>query len=180
MTSLDDIVKGKFTDKHTVHSYIPTYEEYFKDIRDSVKEVLEVGICEGGSILLWKEYFPNARVTGIDVNLLPLKTNIFNSRTRVIINNAYSDELISELSHTKYDVIIDDGPHTLESMKFFAQNYSRLLSDNGVLIIEDVQDVSWIDEIKESFPEEFRDKVKVVDLRNVKNRYDDILIILKK
>ena len=180
MSSLDQLVEGKLTDKHTVHSYIPIYEDYFKDIRDSAKEILEIGIADGGSILLWYEYFQNARITGLDVTLQWLKTDIPEDRTRKIIGNAYSEDVLNQISDTKYDVIIDDGPHTLESMKYLAQNYSKLLKDNGILIIEDVQDINWVNDIKQSFPEEFRDYVKVIDLRNVKNRYDDIMIVLRK
>lgn len=77
-------------------------------------------------------------------------------------------------------MIIDDGPHSLESMLFFAKNYSQLLTDNGILIIEDVQSAQWIQRIINEFPTDLKNYVYVVDLRKNKNRYDDILIILDK
>jgi len=35
--------------------------------------------------------------------------------------------------------MLDDGPHTLESMKQFIKLYSQIMTDDGILIIEDVQ-----------------------------------------
>jgi hypothetical protein len=36
-------------------------------------------------------------------------------------------------------MVLDDGPHTLESMIKFIEFYSQILADDGILIIEDVQ-----------------------------------------
>jgi ribosomal silencing factor RsfS len=62
-------------------------------------------------------------------------------------------------------------------MIFTAEHYSKLLTDNGILIIEDVQSMEWVDDIISSFPKKLQKNVKVVDLRHIKGRYDDILII---
>jgi hypothetical protein len=75
-------------------------------------------------------------------------------------------------------MLLDDGPHTLESMLFFAEHYTPLLTQTGVLIIEDVQEFDWIPKIVAAFPERFRSFVQVVDLRPVHGRYDDLLVIL--
>lgn len=99
----------------------------------------------------------------------PNITNINQERIRKLICNAYTHETITKLSDLKYDVILDDGPHT---------HYTPLLADNGILVIEDIQDIAWVEPIRAAFPENVRDKIKVVDRRQVKNRYDDILIIL--
>jgi hypothetical protein len=44
-------------------------------------------------------------------------------------------------SEFKYDVIIDDGPHSLHTQQFTVANYFNLLKPGGVLIIEDIQNV---------------------------------------
>ena len=66
---------NKYTDKGTAHSYLPLYETLLKPIKDTAKNVLEVGIGDfgpknGGSLLLWKTYFTEATIYGIDI--LPL------------------------------------------------------------------------------------------------------------
>lgn len=176
--SLKELVVGKHTDKDTVHSYIDVYDEYFASRKSTAAQVLEVGIFQGGSILLWQQYFTNAEVTGLDMQIHQNITNLDQERIRKLICNAYTHETIAKLSDRKYDVILDDGPHTIDSMKFIATHYTPLLADNGILVIEDIQDIAWVEPIRAAFPENVRDKIKVVDRRQVKNRYDDILIIL--
>ena len=53
---------------HYIHSYLPLYEKLLYPIRDTAKNILEVGIGNfiyknGGSVLLWSQYFsPKDRV----------------------------------------------------------------------------------------------------------------------
>jgi hypothetical protein len=76
--------------------------------------------------------------------------------------------------------MLDDGPHTLESMCKFIQLYLQLLEDDGILIIEDVQSMDWIDILKKEVPNELKQFIKVYDLRHKKNRYDDIVFTVDK
>lgn len=53
------------TDKNCLHCYVDeVYEDLFKYIRTSVKRMLEIGVDNGGSILMWREYFPEASIIG--------------------------------------------------------------------------------------------------------------------
>lgn len=178
MSTLKVLVHGKHTDKNTVHSYIDVYDEYFASRKQSAKQVLEIGILEGGSIIMWQEYFQNAEVTALDITTQHLMTNLNRDRIRMKIGNAYTEETVNMLSDRKYDMILDDGPHTLDSMKYIATHYTPLLAEDGILVIEDVQDIAWFEPIRDAFPESVRDRVKLVDRRSIKGRYDDILIIL--
>ena len=49
-------------------------------------------------------------------------------------------------------MMLDDGPHTLDSMKQFIKLYSQIMSEDGILMIEDVQSIDWIDELKSVVP----------------------------
>jgi len=77
--------------------------------------------------------------------------------------------------------MIDDGPHTLESMIFFIKNYLPLLRKDGVLIIEDIPDMEWTNVLISSISNELIDKItyKIYDLRHIKNRWDDILLVIE-
>ena len=55
------------TDKVTVHSYILIYEQYLESRRKSVLEFLEIGVLYGESLRMWRDYFPNAQIHGIDI-----------------------------------------------------------------------------------------------------------------
>ena len=94
--------------------------------------------------------------------------------------DAYSDSFIAKLASARYDVIIDDGPHTLESMKVVVSKYSQLLTENGLLIVEDVPNIEWIDELRAVTPVDLAKYIQVYDLRGNKGRYDDILFVINK
>jgi hypothetical protein len=59
--SLVDLVDNSKTDKNTVHSYLPLYQELLQGKKDTAKNVLEVGIGNfgdknGGSIKMWRDF----------------------------------------------------------------------------------------------------------------------------
>ena len=90
-------------------------------------------------------------------------------------------ELIEFLDkNVKCDFMLDDGPHTLESMKQFIKLYSQIMTDDRILIIEDVQSWDWIDLLKNEVPESLKQFIKVYDLRQNKGRYDDIVFTIDK
>ena len=65
--SLEEIVDNSRTDKNTVHSYLPLYQQLLINKKETAKNVLEVGIQNGGSIKLWSDFFKNATVYGLDI-----------------------------------------------------------------------------------------------------------------
>jgi len=46
--SLEQLVDNERTDKNTVHSYLPLYQELLKSKKETAQNVLEVGIYKGG------------------------------------------------------------------------------------------------------------------------------------
>lgn len=129
-----------FTDKYDLGYIDEFYEDLFSPIRHSVTNLLEIGIKNGGSMLLWKEYFSNATVTGIDIH----STDNLKNKERIIqiIEDAYSKSTVSKFEENFFDVIIDDGPHTTESQIFFLKEYFKLLKPGGIMILEDIIDTS--------------------------------------
>lgn len=129
-----------FTDKYDLGYIDEFYEDLFFPIRHSVTNLLEIGIKNGGSMLLWKEYFSNAIVTGIDIH----STDNLKNKDRIIqiIEDAYSKSTVSKFEENSFDVIIDDGPHTTESQIFFLKEYFKLLKPGGIMILEDIIDTS--------------------------------------
>lgn len=184
--SLTQLIDNRYTDKDTTHSYLDTYESLFSQKKDSATNVLEVGIQHGGSIKLWSDYFTNATIYGLDVATgNEIHTDIKNNeriklftRTDAYDSTFFSDNLLQYSG--SFDILIDDGPHTLESMMKFIALYTQLLTDDGVLVIEDVQDINWAYTLKERVPNKLREYVEIYDLRGNKNRYDDILFVINK
>jgi len=171
------LVDSKLTDKDTVHSYLDVYEELFKDRKD-ITDLLEIGIDKGASIKLWADYFTSAIIHGMDIHDHMEIRDI--DRTIIEICDAYDKQNIPK---KKFDIIIDDGPHSFMSVIKCLFYYLPLLKDDGVLVIEDVQIISCIEVFKliidEKFPE-LSECCYVKDLREIKGRYDDIMFIVDK
>lgn len=184
--SLEDIVDNSRTDKNTIHSYLPLYQKLLINKKETAKNVLEVGILRGGSIKLWSDFFTNANVYGLDIMDINDVWEDIKNKEKIILHtssNAYNDDFF--ITHflnknIKCDFLLDDGPHSLESMKAFIKLYSQIMTDDGILIIEDVQHWDWINLLTNEVPENLKQFIKVYDLRSNKNRYDDIVFTIDK
>jgi cephalosporin hydroxylase len=183
--SLLNIPISDTTDKNTIHSYLETYESLFHSKQNTSGNILEIGVHFGGSIQLWNNYFKNAKIYGLDiadnisVNEIKDNENIIlnvnvDAYNKIFVNNAFTNKNI------KFDIMIDDGPHTLKSMILFIQLYLPLLSDDGILVIEDIPTLDWIQPLINVIPINIRQFIHVYDLRPKKNRYDDILLVINK
>ena len=174
------------TDKNTLHSYLPLYQKLFEKKKYTAKNVLEIGIFFGGSIKLWSEYFTSSVNYGLDImNINDVWEGIKNNNKIKLYTStdAYDEEFfkINLLDkNIKFDIMLDDGPHTLDSMKKFINLYSQMMTNDGILVIEDVQSMDWIESLRNEVPEDMKKFVKVYDLRKNKNRYDDIVFTIDK
>jgi len=183
--SLEEIVDNSRTDKNTLHSYLPLYQQLLKNKKESAKNVLEIGIMYGGSIKLWNDFFTNATVYGLDIIHIDYVWENIKNNNKIILHtstDAYNTDFFNRtfLNQIKFDFMLDDGPHSLESMKQFIRLYSQIMTDDGILIIEDVQSWDWIELLKNEVPEQLKQYIKVYDLRQNKNRYDDIVFTIDK
>jgi len=184
--NLENLADNLRTDKNTVHSYLPLYQQLLINKKETAKNVLEVGIYNGGSIKLWSDFFTNAKVYGLDVmNVNDVWDGIKNNDKIILYTSTdaynydfFKNQFLDE--NIKFDFMLDDGPHSLESMKQFIKLYSQVMTDDGILIIEDVQSWDWIDILKNEVPHHLKQFIKVYDLRPNKNRYDDIVFTIDK
>jgi hypothetical protein len=187
--SLISLIDNSKTDKNTVHSYLELYEHLLNKKKETAQNVLEVGIGNfgdknGGSIKLWRNYFTNAIIYGLDI--LPKERVIDELLTdnRVVLYteiDAYNEDYFNITflnKNMKFDFMLDDGPHTLDSMKSFIKLYSQIMTEDGILIIEDVQSWDWIQVLSNEVPMHLKSYIKVYDLRKNKNRYDDIVFTI--
>ena len=171
---------------NTTHSYLPLYQKLLIGKKETAKNVLEVGIHLGGSIKLWSDYFTNAKVYGLDVMNINDVWEGIKGKEKIILHtsiDAYNhDFFVTNFlnKNIKCDFMLDDGPHSLESMIKFIQLYSQIITDDGILIIEDVQSWDWINILICVVPEELKKFIKTYDLRSNKNRYDDIVFTIDK
>ena len=188
---LTELIDNSRTDKNTTHSYIDLYQKLLESKKESARNVLEIGIGphthdDGGSIKLWHDFFINATVYALDIKPFNEVWDNIKNNDRIILytdTDAYNETFFKEKfldKNIKIDFMLDDGPHTLESMKQFINLYSQVMADDGILIIEDVQAWDWIEKLKEATPEHLKEYIETYDLRNIKRRYDDIVFVINK
>lgn len=138
LTSLADKYQS---DKGTLffsHLFTKIYDSYLFEKRNEVKKVLEIGIGQGGSLRMWRDYFPNAEVYGIDID-----SNVMFKEDRIttfIVNQGIRAHLEGLLKTTggDFDVIIDDGSHMIEHQQISFGYLFKYLKSGGLYIIEDL------------------------------------------
>jgi hypothetical protein len=118
--------------------YFPIYEEYFsKYVNQSVK-LLEIGVLDGGSLAMWRNYFgPHAEIVGIDINQDAKRHEGLGVSIEIGNQSDYSFLEAVERKYGQFDIIIDDGSHiqsdVISTLSFFLDKMPR----NSVYLIED-------------------------------------------
>jgi len=175
------------TDKNTCHSYIENfYEKVFEPYKESKIDLLEIGIETGGSLKLWKEYFLNSKsIIGIDISDGKIDQRYRNiDGVTINIGDAYDEKFSKKFE--QFDIIIDDGPHTLESQLKSVELYLPKLKEDGLFIIEDIQSIEHFDSLIEKskkvcelIDNQIEYNVECIDLRDKKGRWDDLIFLIR-
>ena len=137
--TLDEIAQLHGTDKSTEgHGYTQIYERYLSGWRDRALTVLEIGVFKGASVRMWRDYFPQAQVVGIDKWGEAL--DHAEERIDVCVGNQSDTKFLEEVASTKgpFDLIIDDGAHRPIPQKTSLKNLWRHVSAGGFYVIEDI------------------------------------------
>ncbi len=137
------------TDKWGQHWYTQHYQRYFAPLRTARINLLEIGVggyenTQSGacSLRIWKRYFPNARIVGID---LFDKTKLSEPRIDIRVCDQTDAAKLKRLSdeYGGFDIIIDDGSHINEHVIKTFHTLFPLLRQNGIYAIEDTQTSYW-------------------------------------
>lgn len=131
------------------HTYTPVYYELLKDLNP--KKVLELGIgtsytmrhvtgyAPGASLKMWRDFFPNAQVYGVDISEESMFTD---DRITTFLMDTRSEADMKRLIETigsDIDVVVDDGPHDSTSQINTARMLLSQLKEGVIYIIEDVK-----------------------------------------
>lgn len=88
------------------HGYIPFYS---RSLPKNPKKILEIGVKEGASIRMWREFFPSAEIWGLD--LFEEFPEPYIEGSRFVKGSQIDTSLLQKLRAENFDVIIDDGSH---------------------------------------------------------------------
>ena len=162
-------------DKGTVHSYIEHYSKLLEPYREN-STMLEIGLLGGESLEMWNEYFIKSTIVGIEIFEDRIQRLLGDDRYNIIIGDSTKPDITEKLKDWDgFDVIVDDGSHYVGCQTNTFNNLKEKMNPGGIYIIEDVR---AIDDDKEHF-ESLHDNCEVIDLRSVKDRSDDVLIVYR-
>lgn len=136
MSLLGDLVVRHGANKPAY--YLPTYTQLLAFRRWDELNLLELGVATGGSLLVWRDYLPRARVTGLDRQLPALDEP--GDRVRMYAGQQDDEALLTRIADERgpFDVVIDDCSHvasaTAASMRVL---WPRLRGSGSLYVIED-------------------------------------------
>jgi hypothetical protein len=146
INELDELARKFGTDKmcnlsgeNIYHSYTSKYYELLKDWKNDKFNLLEIGIQDAKSHRMWHDFFVNAQIYGIDLQL-PLLTNLeAYDRLHLIKCDQSDGGLLEDLfNRISFKVIVDDGSHNCwDQMKSFYYLWNKL-EFGGLYFIEDI------------------------------------------
>ncbi len=119
--------------------YFDVYDKHFGRFRNSDAVILEIGVSQGGSLQMWKEYFgEGAKIYGIDVDSRCKQLEAEN--IGIFIGSQSDKNFLMEVKSQipKIDILVDDGGHTMvQQITSFEELFDHV-KDDGVYLCEDV------------------------------------------
>ncbi|VUT02501.1 glycosyltransferase [Klebsiella spallanzanii] len=144
LIELYDEHNGKSSDKWDI--YLHTYHQYLSSSRMSVKNFLEIGVQNGGSLEIWREYFPVAEnIIGCDINPDCEKLKYNDEAIKIVIGNSSTEDVKARIQDIaqSFDLIIDDGSHDSSDIIKSFLLYFPLVNEEGIYIVEDLHCSYW-------------------------------------
>lgn len=124
--------------------YFEAYDRHLARFRGTDVHLLEIGVFQGGSLQMWRDYFgPQAIIYGVDIN--PLCKQFEDENTHIIIGDQEDRDFLKGLSKSipRIDVLIDDGGHSMKQQIHTFEELFKNVSNNGVFLCEDTHTSYW-------------------------------------
>jgi MycE methyltransferase N-terminal len=126
-----------------LHWFTPHYDRHFRDLRNEVVRVLEIGIggysgsWGGGSLKMWKRYFPRGLIYGLDVFD---KSDLDEPRITTLRGDQNDSDQLVVLAerYGPFDIVIDDGGHVNEHVLTSFRTLLPHVRPGGFYVIEDL------------------------------------------
>lgn len=122
-----------------VDSYFQVYEQLFARYVGQPLVFVEVGILNGGSLFMWRDYFgPQARIIGVDANPAALQWQAHGFEVHIGDQSspAFWDDFYRQVG--RIDLLLDDGGHTNTQQVVTAVKAFDQVNDGGLVVVEDV------------------------------------------
>lgn len=120
-------------------NYLNIYEKFFSRFKGLKPSVLEIGVCHGGSLELWRDFFGEGScINGLDIN--PKCKEAESEQISVFIGDQADISFLEHVINTvgSLDIIIDDGGHTMNQQTTTFNYLFPKLSNGGLYVCEDL------------------------------------------
>ncbi|MBE0640134.1 MAG: class I SAM-dependent methyltransferase [Bacteroidales bacterium] len=129
-------------DKRLIHKwvhYFDVYDRHFSKYRNKDIVILEIGVSQGGSLQMWKNYFgTEAKIYGIDIN--PRCKELEEENINIFIGSQSDRNFLREVKKQvpPIDILIDDGGHTMVQQIISFEELFDHVKEEGVYLCEDL------------------------------------------
>jgi hypothetical protein len=123
--------------------YFPIYERHLATFRGSSARLLEIGVYRGGGLEMLSHYLgPSARIVGIDIDDAARSVA---GRHVVEIGDQEDPVFLAGVveRHGPFDIVIDDGGHSMRQQIRSVETLFPLLAEGGVYLVEDSHTSYW-------------------------------------
>jgi hypothetical protein len=137
--SLDQIGLSTGTDKSSrCHDFLGLYDRRMAHMRELSFTLLEIGVYHGASVQMWSEYFPNAKIVGLDINdeCKKYETDRINIRIGDASRIDFLFSVVQEFGQPS--IAIDDGSHRWDHQISALHSLFPLLKPGGIFVMEDL------------------------------------------
>ena len=124
--------------------YFPIYARHLAQYRGLPVRVLEIGTYRGGGLQLLQHYLgPSAELVGLDID--EAAAHAVNGRFPVVLGDQADPSVLRDMSakYGPFDIVIDDGGHTMAQQIAAAETLFPLLADRATYIVEDTHTSYW-------------------------------------
>ena len=132
----------KNNDKRLINKfnhYFDVYERHFRKFKGKKVTLVEIGVFQGGSLQMWRDYFgPEATIWGIDID--PNCKTLEEKDTHILIGSQEDPKFLESIMEKigSIDILIDDGGHTQNQQIVSFEMLFKHIQVNGVYLCEDV------------------------------------------
>lgn len=124
--------------------YLEIYHRHFARFRGQSPVILEIGLFDGGSLDMWRDYFGRGcRLYGVDID--ERCRAYAGPDTTVLIGDQGDRGFLGRLRRElpRIDILIDDGGHRMnQQIATFEELYAHV-ADDGVYLCEDMHTSYW-------------------------------------
>jgi hypothetical protein len=124
--------------------YFPIYTRHLTPYQGRPVSVLEIGVYRGGSMRMWSRFLgPQAHLVGVDID--PVALISAGDRYTVVLADQGDPDAMRKLAqdHGPFDVIVDDGGHTMAQQITSIETLFPMLNEGGVYLVEDCHTSYW-------------------------------------